>query len=186
MIMIERQCKICNKDFAVKPSDLKKSSCNFCSRQCCYGKKARGLRFWEKVEKTENCWLWVGAKGGGGYGSFGGNPKVLPHRYSYELHKGKIPKDKWVLHTCDNKKCINPAHLFLGDQTINTNDMVAKERQSKGEDRYNSKLTVAKVKNARERHKNGETFLQIADDFGVTLQCVALAVKRINWKHVNE
>ena len=90
----------------------------------------------------------------------------------------------WVLHTCDNRKCVNPEHLFLGDQTINTNDMVATGRQSKGEDRYNAKLSEKTVIEVRERYKSGETFQRIADDFGVTLQCISLAVKKINWKHV--
>ena len=70
-------------------------------------------RFWEKVEKTETCWLWTAAKYPGGYGVFGIHPKVMKaaHRFSWELANGPIPEGLWVLHKCDVRHCVRPDHL---------------------------------------------------------------------------
>jgi len=68
-------------------------------------------RFWVKVEKTDDCWLWTGTKMRG-YGRFNdGTRHVGVHRYSYELHIGPIPAGCQVHHTCEEKACVNPAHL---------------------------------------------------------------------------
>jgi len=69
-------------------------------------------RFWFYVEKTTNCWSWKGHIGTLGYGQFRFNYKrISPHRFSYEIHKGKIPKGLVIDHLCRNPKCVNPDHL---------------------------------------------------------------------------
>ncbi len=86
-------------------------------------------RFWKYVIKTEDCWLWIGAKSNHGYGSFGDGKKVVcAHRFSYELFKGEIPKGLLVCHSCDNRVCVNPKHLWLGKYKDNTQDMLLKGR----------------------------------------------------------
>lgn len=66
----------------------------------------------------DDCWLWTGACDTNGYGQF---DQQQAHRFAFKKHSGKeIPKSKWVLHSCSNKPCINPKHLYLGSPAENT------------------------------------------------------------------
>ena len=83
------------------------------------------LRFWAKVDKhgPDECWNWLGSKTRGGYGQFsirGYMTRV--HRISWRLSHGDIPKDMLALHKCNNPSCVNPYHLYLGNQSDNMKD----------------------------------------------------------------
>lgn len=79
-------------------------------------------RFWSYVDKGDDCWLWIGASHGkDGYGSFNPNQSpVLAHRYSYELAHGHIPAGMSIDHICRNRACVNPDHLQVVTQDLNT------------------------------------------------------------------
>ena len=87
-------------------------------------------RFWEKVNKTDNCWEWTAYKLFNGYGRFSINSKTdYAHRISWQFANGEYPTGKQVLHTCDNSGCVNPNHLFLGTLGDNMADRNKKNRQ---------------------------------------------------------
>ena len=107
-------------------------------------RKVRGRtaseRFWEKVEKTDGCWVWQGAGHSMKYGYFGLDGRNrLAHRVAWELICGPIPDGLCVCHHCDTPKCVRPDHLFLGTHKQNSEDMVAKGRSASG-DRSSARL----------------------------------------------
>jgi hypothetical protein len=90
-------------------------------------------RFFEKVVKTDGCWVWLGSKGRRGYGALhvivnGVRQMMGAHRISWTIHNGPIPAGLFVCHKCDNPQCTNPDHLFLGDGRDNMRDCAAKGR----------------------------------------------------------
>lgn len=86
-------------------------------------------RFMAKVQKTDNCWLWTGPLSPLGYGYFSLNAKTVgAHRAAWTLLRGEIPKGMLICHRCDNPKCVNPDHLFVGTDYDNNIDCIKKGR----------------------------------------------------------
>tara|TARA_R110000868_G_scaffold92172_1_gene255759 strand:+ start:417 stop:902 length:486 start_codon:yes stop_codon:yes gene_type:complete len=114
-----------------------------------YNRPTELERFWHKVDKTNNCWNWLGSKDKDGYGWFSltkNGKTTYAHRYS-ALIKFTDLQDKLVRHTCDNTACVNPDHLILGTAKDNSNDMINRNRSLKGELNPNSKATNEQAKN---------------------------------------
>jgi len=135
-----------------------------------------------RVDEATSCHVWTGVPSHNGYGRIGINYKdYLAHRLSYELQVGPIPEGLFVCHTCDNRLCINPQHLFLGTLQDNHADMVSKGRQQKGESHYRAMLTADAVKEIR---CCGKPDKEMAHMLGVSKS----AIKRVRsgkvWRHV--
>lgn len=140
-------------------------------------------RFWEKVDKRseDECWNWT-AYLEDGYGRFWFDERMeRTHRISWIMFFGNIPDGQQVLHTCDNRACVNPKHLFLGINHDNVIDRNKKGRQARGE-RNRHKLTEKDVWKIRDLFFN-ETYTQtsIGKLFGVTSQQISSIVNGDSW-----
>lgn len=152
-------------------------------------------RFWEKVDRRgpDDCWEWTASRDKPGYGRLGtgrrsnkGNVETMAHRISYQIHHGPIPDNLLVLHKCDNPPCVNPKHLFLGTQLENVQDMIAKGRQktSNGDTDPHAKLDKSKVVIIREMVQRRVPYIQIAQDFHISVSLIEKIVSRRVWKHI--
>lgn len=152
-------------------------------------KRPVDVRFWEMVDKRgpEECWPWLGATRRG-YGKFTHrDAQRMAHRVAWELANGGIPpKELDVCHRCDNPPCCNPAHLFLGTESDNLRDCVAKGRNvtQRGEEHPAHKLTEDQVRELRRRAANGEPVARLAKGLGIAQATARRIVLRRMWKHV--
>jgi hypothetical protein len=162
-------------------------------------------RFWQYVDRGAQapdhaahlgpCWLWTGATTklelGTGYGYLtcgsradGSRHNKTMHRFAYEHFVAPIPDGMQVLHRCDVRACVNPAHLFLGTAADNSADMLAKGRQGVGESRSDSKLTDAAVRDIRARLANGERKKDIAALHNISPTSIRKIELGLRWRHV--
>lgn len=111
--------------------------------------------------------------------------RISAHIFSWKLHFGDIPSGMNVCHKCDNTRCTNPSHLFLGSSADNIKDKVNKNRQAYGESHGNVKLNDLKVKEIKKLLTMGITMTRIAKDFGVNISTIERIKNKKTWKHIN-
>lgn len=143
-------------------------------------------RFMESVspEPNSGCWLWTGNVNKNGYGRFGFNKKVfLAHRVSYQYFCNADIDKKIVCHKCDVPSCVNPDHIFAATPDVNSKDMVAKGRQSKGDARPMSKLTPGAVAHIREKAMTQREYARL---YGVSQSKISMAQSGKTWRHLGQ
>lgn len=154
-----------------------------------YTPEQREAAFWAKVDKSagpEACWPWRGAITTHGYGCTQvGNKRVLgAHKVAYVYTMGVVPDGLQVCHTCDNRKCCNPSHFFLGTKADNARDAMRKDRHARGERNRRNKLTDSQVLEIRAlAPKRGEC-QALAEKYGVNLNTMQAVVYRRTWRHL--
>lgn len=144
-------------------------------------------RFWYYVQKTDTCWNWIGnqSRGYGIFAAYGGGKYQPAHRYSYELHKGPISDGLFVCHTCDNRQCVNPDHLFLGTLQDNVDDMWSKDRGKRGENHPSSYLKEKDILSIRQLYSTGSfSYKQLAEKFNSTMGTIRDCIKNYTWSHL--
>ena len=185
---VVRVCEHCGNEFAVFASAVRWHPVKFCSPACHYAHHpSLAERFWSKVNKAGECWLWTAKRDRSGYGRFQTDKSrsdIAP-RVAWRLTCGEVLDGLFVLHRCDNPPCVRPDHLFLGTFEENMADMVAKGRSPRGERNVAAKLTDAQVIEMRRLFDAGlATVPQLSAASGVGYNSVRRAVTRKGWLHL--
>lgn len=184
------ECVSCGAIF--HPWFGREQSSRFCSSKCNAAALSAARAndksdFWRYVHKQEGCWEWTGYIGKNGYGTFQiGGRREAAHRFSYQCNVGPIPNGLFVCHSCDNRKCVNPTHLWLGTCGDNNIDMTQKGRNYRGPSKIHSeahpksKLTSADAIAIRSDQRN---ITEIARSFGVSRALIRGIKNGTHWKY---
>lgn len=148
-------------------------------------------RFWSKVDRSggpDACWPWTASLDGRGYGQFGiGHDRMFrAHRMAVEMDGRPVSPGDVVCHHCDNKRCVNPSHLYVGTKRTNTDDAMRRGQTARGERSGPAKLTSAEVSEVKARVAYGWSQSMVAMMFGICQQSVSDIVRGVNWKYHKE
>lgn len=187
--MTVQNCLSCNLPFSVLLTVVNHGGGRFCGHTCAMiyrnGSMTPEQRFWSYIPNrvSGQCWEWTGHIDADGYGAFYGRGKILKaHRFSYELHSKAFAGEMCVCHHCDNRKCVNPDHLFLGTILENNRDAARKKRTALGEKNGQAKLTREDVQEIIHLNKiMGIKQVNLAVKFGVSFQQISRIVNGQRW-----
>lgn len=133
------------------------------------------------------CWYWIGSIDQNGYGIWSFRKKTKAHRSVFQTFKNEIPKKKLVLHHCDSRNCVNPDHLYIGDQFQNIRDMISRKRNFipnplKGDRNPMAKLSREKINFAENLRSTGMSYKKIATQMGFSTMTIFRALTKRSWK----
>jgi hypothetical protein len=198
--MVTHKCKRCAQSFVATTRHQR-----FCSQACRYASRLHAPldRFWSKVQKTEDCWRWLAQIGPDGYGCFflkEYGRSIHAHRALYHMLSGhKLTPSDHVCHTCDNRWCVRPDHLFLAEREDNMSDMVNKGRSTWGDKHwtrqhpgeiphgsrhYRSRLTEDDVHIIRAESAAGVSRKELAERFKIARTTITKIARGYAWKYV--
>lgn len=205
---IPRTCPKCGKTFFRRGSG--KKTPKYCSYTCRTAANIevnkRNLpprrplkeRFWDTVNTAPGqgprgeCWEWKGKRFRNGYGQFharinGKKTYQLAHRKAWEFaNNTELTRTIQVCHTCDNRPCVNPDHLFLGTQADNIHDMMQKGRAkpARGEGTGKARFVEEDIRTIRKLHKEGMGYKKIAQQYQCAEGTIHAIIHRRTWRHV--
>jgi len=131
-----------------------------------------------------DCWQWKGAGKGNGYGAFSLNGKAIhAHRAAFILFHGKEPNGMDVCHTCDNRACVNPDHLFLGTRQENMADCITKGRASRRKGKH---LLESQVQEIRRLVLSGERIAKVSRATGVAHPIISNIMKGKSYGRIGQ
>jgi len=186
-------CKECYRNYYLSKVQRKCLECKaictkqrhiYCSNEC---------KITHNVEKIpRGCWFWKGKIHENGYPITkdydNAKKNIAVHRLSYRVFKGNIPEGKLVCHSCDNRNCVNPKHLWVGTHHDNNIDCLNKNRNSNGgmigEKHINHKLCDKDVLEIKIRLSEGELQKTLAKEFNVSTSVLNKIALGIAWKHI--
>jgi hypothetical protein len=148
--------------------------------------RERMAHYTTKLMGEDACWQWYGSLNGTGYARLEFKGKSLfAHRVTWELFNGPIPAGMCVCHRCDNRRCVNPAHLWLGTKGENNADRDRKGRTSRGRERAiaSAKLIEAQVIEIRDAAGKQR---DIARAYGISQNHVSRIKRGLHWAHIAE
>ncbi len=140
--------------------------------------------------QRDACWEWTGLFDASGYGRlYLLSPcckYVRAHRVAYQLSYGAVPPGKLICHRCDNRKCVNPRHLFVGDDKSNYDDMCSKGRRNPRYGTHNGRASLSEkqIRKIRTLRKSGVQLKILAKAFAVWPGTISSICRGRLWKHL--